>query len=192
MGLPSLMFARETCLTPAYLASFEAFPRKLRMIGVTGTDKNHLVLIHHLLTQSGIRAGMISTVNADWRPGARYRLPRDHPDCPISRHTWRRWWLRYDIACSKPPRMVGARARNRLQLRPGGITNVTHEHLITTAIMRITSRPRAGCSRCSETPRKRIGNLQLAVLNKDDRSYDYLNVSPPDYDHWRINEAHGG
>jgi UDP-N-acetylmuramoyl-L-alanyl-D-glutamate--2,6-diaminopimelate ligase len=43
-----------------------------------------------------------------------------------------------------------------------------------------------------ETPRKRIGNLRLAVLNKDDRSYDYLKrVSPPDFlTYSRINEAH--
>src|SRR5690606_34771964 len=43
------------------------FPaRKLRMIGVTGTDGKTSTssMIHHILNQNGVKAGMISTVNA--------------------------------------------------------------------------------------------------------------------------------
>ncbi len=48
-------------------AATHGFPaRKLRMIGVTGTDGKTSTssMIHHILTKSGIKAGMISTVNA--------------------------------------------------------------------------------------------------------------------------------
>jgi len=61
------------------------------------------------------------------------------------------------------------------------VTNVTHEHLdfhgtyekyLATKGMLFES--------LAQTPRKRIGNLRLAVLNKDDRSYSHLKrVSPP-------------
>ncbi len=48
-------------------AALNGFPaRKLRVIGVTGTDGKTTTssMIHHLLIQAGIKAGMISTVSA--------------------------------------------------------------------------------------------------------------------------------
>src|SRR5690606_34491013 len=58
----------DTRVALAYLsAAFYGFPaRKLVVIGVTGTDGKTTTsnLIYKILQQAGIRAGMISTVNA--------------------------------------------------------------------------------------------------------------------------------
>ncbi len=68
LNAPYLQVAGDIHAAVAYLAAaLHDFPaRKLRMIGVTGTDGKTTtsMLIHHLLTKSGIAAGMISTVNA--------------------------------------------------------------------------------------------------------------------------------
>jgi len=61
------------------------------------------------------------------------------------------------------------------------VTNVTHEHLdFHGTYENYLATKGMLFEYLAQTPRKRMGNVRLAVLNKDDRSYGYLKrVSPP-------------
>ena len=82
----------------AYLsAALEGWPaRQLTVIGVTGTDGKTTTsnTIFHILKQAGLRAGMISTVNAvigDEELDTGFHVTT--PDSPDVQVTWRAWWL---------------------------------------------------------------------------------------------------
>jgi len=180
-------------------ASFQRFPaRKLRMIGVTGTDGKTTtsMLIHHLLTKAGIPAGMISTVNAligdqALDTGFHVTTP-DSPDIQA--------YLAQMVAAGITHCVLETTSHGLAQGRViacdydlAVITNVTHEHLDYHGSYENYLQTKGRLfEMLQETPRKHIGNLRLAVLNKDDRSYDYLKrVSPPGFlTYSRINEAH--
>ena len=200
LTIPYVRLQGDLHFALAYLAaSFERFPaRKLRMIGVTGTDGKTTtsMLIHHLLTQSGIRAGMISTVNAligdqELDTGFHVTTP-DSPDIQA--------YLAQMVAAGMTHCVLETTSHGLAQGRViacdydlAVITNVTHEHLDYHGNYENYLQTKGRLfEMLRETPRKRIGNLRLAVLNKDDRSYDYLKrVSPPGFlTYSRINEAH--
>jgi len=184
----------------AYLAaSFQRFPaRKLRMIGVTGTDGKTTtsMLIHHLLTKSGKPAGMISTVNA--LIGDQALDTGFHVTTPESPEI--QAYLAQMVAAGMTHCVLETTSHGLAQGRViacdydlAVITNVTHEHLDYHGSYENYLQTKSRLfEMLMETPRKRIGNLRLAVLNKDDRSYDYLKrTSPPGFlTYSRINEAH--
>lgn len=184
----------------AYLtASFHRFPaRKLRMIGVTGTDGKTTtsMLIHHLLTNSGTKAGMISTVNAlignqALDTGFHVTTP-DSPDIQA--------YLAQMVANGMTHCVLETTSHGLAQGRViacdydlAVVTNITHEHLDYHGSYENYLQTKGRLfEMLRETPRKRIGNLRMAVLNKDDRSYSTLKrMSPPGFlTYSRINEAH--
>ncbi len=200
LAIPYVQLEGDLRFTLAYLAaSFQGFPaRRLRMIGVTGTDGKTTtsMLIHHLLTKSGTRAGMISTVNAlignqELDTGFHVTTP-DSPDIQA--------YLAQMVAAGMTHCVLETTSHGLAQGRViacdydlAVITNVTHEHLDYHGSYENYLQTKGKLlEMLQETPRKRIGNLRLAILNKDDRSYDYLKrVSPPDFlTYSRINEAH--
>ncbi len=97
-GVPYLEIDDDPRKALAWLAAAtHNFPaRKLRMIGVTGTDGKTSTssMIHHILTQSGVQSRHdLHGERPDRRPGDRYRLSRHHPQIhPQFRLTWLRWY----------------------------------------------------------------------------------------------------
>lgn len=162
-------------------AAFYGYPaRKMTVIGVTGTDGKTTTsnLIFHILLRAGLRAGIISTVNAvigdeTLDTGLHVTTP-EAPD--IQRFLFR-------MATAGITHVVlEATSHGLAQHRVTGcefdvavVTNITHEHLDFHGSYESYRHAKGLLFRMLEdTPVKAQGNPRLAVLNKDDQSYDYL------------------
>jgi len=171
----------------AYLAAaFHGHPaRRLVMVGVTGTDGKTTTcnLIYRILLAAGLKAGLISTVNAVI--GDRVLDTGFHvttPEAPevqgylammldaglshVVLETTSHGWAQYRVdAC---------------EFDVGVVTNVTHEHLDYHGSY---ENYRAAKARLflslAETLPKPTGNPRLSVLNRDDSSYAYLSGIAP-------------
>jgi len=166
----------------AYLAAafYDNPARKMVMIGVTGTDGKTTTanLIYSILLTAGFKAGMISTVNAIvgdivLDTGFHVTTP-DAPDVQqflsmmvdagithVVLETTSHGWAQYRVdAC---------------EFDIGVITNITHEHLDQHGSFNNYRAAKARLfSSLGETQRKRSNEIRLAVLNKDDSSYEFL------------------
>lgn len=164
-------------------AAFHGFPaRKLTVIGVTGTDGKTTTsnLIHKILIAAGLKAGMISTVNAvigdevldtgfhvttpDAHDVQRYlaKMVDAHLTHVVLETTSHGWSQHRVDACEFDIAVV---------------TNITHEHMDEHGGY---ENYRAAKARLFEslawTRAKPQGNPCLAVLNFDDKkSFDFLN-----------------
>jgi UDP-N-acetylmuramoyl-L-alanyl-D-glutamate--2,6-diaminopimelate ligase len=186
--LPFLQVEGDPRRTLAYLAAgLNNHPaRKLRMIGVTGTDGKTTTtsMIHHILSQAGIPTGMISTVSAVI--GAQALDTGFHvttPDAPAIQG-----YLAEMVAAGMTHCVLESTSHGLAQGRViacdfdvAVVTNVTHEHLdYHGSYEKYLEAKGLLFESLAQTPRKRGGNPRLAVLNKDDRSYPFLKrVSPP-------------
>jgi UDP-N-acetylmuramoyl-L-alanyl-D-glutamate--2,6-diaminopimelate ligase len=162
-------------------AAFYGFPgRQLVVIGVTGTDGKTTTtnLIYQILAAAGIRAGMISSVNAVIADevldtGFHVTTPDAHDVqgylarmveaglTHVVLETTSHGWAQHRVdAC---------------EFDVGVVTNITHEHLDEHGSY---ENYRAAKARLFEslghTLPKRYGIRPLAVLNRDDSSYDFL------------------
>jgi UDP-N-acetylmuramoyl-L-alanyl-D-glutamate--2,6-diaminopimelate ligase len=162
-------------------ASFHDWPaRKLTVIGVTGTDGKTTTtnLIYQILLAAGIQAGMLSTVNAVI--GNEVLDTGFHVTTPDA----------HDVQ-SYLARMVAAGlthvvlettshgwAQNRVdacEFDIGVITNIKHEHLDQHGSFQNYRAAKARLFQSLErTLPKALGIPPLAVLNRDDSSYEYL------------------
>ncbi len=179
-------------------AAIEGFPaRKLRVIGVTGTDGKTTTssMIHHLLSKAGIKTGMISTVNAligdqELDTGFHVTTP-DAPD--IQRYM--RMMVDAGISHCVLECTSHGLAQGRViaaDIDIAVITNITHEHLDYHGSLQAYVQAKGMLIEAlALTPRKRIGNPRLAVLNKDDEHYAYTKRLAPGkiVSYSRINEA---
>lgn len=166
----------------AYLsAAYHGFPtRNLAVIGVTGTDGKTTTanLIFEILQAAGIQAGLISTVNAQF--GERVLDTGFHVTTPEAPDVQR--YLAEMVAAGITHVVLEATSHGLDQQRVVGcdfdlavVTNITHEHLdyhgnydaYRTAKGRLFSE-------LAVTHQKEQGNPRLAVLNRDDSSYEYL------------------
>jgi UDP-N-acetylmuramoyl-L-alanyl-D-glutamate--2,6-diaminopimelate ligase len=168
----------------AYLsAALEDWPaRGLTVIGVTGTDGKTTTssLIHRILLQAGLKAGMISTVNAvigDEVLDTGFHVTT--PDSPDLQRYLRRMVdarLTHVVLESTSHGLAQERATG-CEFDIGVVTNITHEHLDYHGSY---EEYRAAKGRLftmlAETREKKQGNPRLAVLNRDDASYDYLHT----------------
>ncbi len=162
-------------------AAFYDWPgRKLRVIGVTGTDGKTTTcnLIYEILRAAGFKVGLISTVNAVigdevLDTGFHVTTP-DAPDVQrylarmvnaglthVVLETTSHGWAQYRVdAC---------------EFDIGVVTNITHEHLDEHGSYENYRAAKARLFSSLEwTKPKPNGNPRLAVINKDDRSYDFL------------------
>lgn len=156
--------------------------RQLTVIGVTGTDGKTTTtnLIYQILLAAGIKAGMISTVNAVignevLDTGFHVTTPDAHD---VQRYlarmveaglthvvleTTSHGWAQYRIdAC---------------EFDVGVVTNITHEHMDEHGSYENYRLAKARLFSSLEiTSEKPQGNPRLAVINRDDnRSFDFLN-----------------
>ena len=164
-----------------FAAAFYDFPsRDLVVIGVTGTDGKTTTtnLIYHILRTAGIRAGMISTVNAvvgDEILDTGFHVTT--PEAPdIQRYLAR---MRDDglthVVLETTSHGLAQRRVAEVDYDLAAVTNVTHEHLdyhrtykgylqAKGLLFEALNRVSAGEKRLEK----------LAVLNYDDESYHYL------------------
>ena len=179
----------------AALLDFPA--RKLRVIGVTGTDGKTTTssMIHHLLIQAGVKAGMITTVNA--LIGDQALDTGFHVTTPDSPDIQRYMRMMVDagmthcvLECTSHGLAQGRVIAADIDIAV--ITNITHEHLDYHGSLEAYVHAKGLLVEAlAQTPRKRIGNPRLAVLNKDDEHYAYTKRLAPGklITYSRLNEA---
>ncbi|MBP6179260.1 MAG: UDP-N-acetylmuramoyl-L-alanyl-D-glutamate--2,6-diaminopimelate ligase [Anaerolineales bacterium] len=164
-------------------AAFHAWPaRKLTVIGVTGTDGKTTTsnLIYKILVAAGIKAGMISTVNAVigdevLDTGFHVTTPDAHDvqaylarmvDAGLTHvvlETTSHGWAQHRIdACEFDIAVV---------------TNITHEHMDEHGSYENYRAAKARLFASLEiTKEKPMGNPRLGIINRDDvKSFDFLN-----------------
>jgi UDP-N-acetylmuramoyl-L-alanyl-D-glutamate--2,6-diaminopimelate ligase len=162
-------------------AAFYDWPaRKLTVIGVTGTDGKTTTsnLIYHILLAAGLRAGMITTVNAVI--GDEVLDTGFHVTTPEAPDVQR--YLAKMVDAGLTHVVLEATSHGLHQSRVdacefdvGVVTNITHEHLDYHGSY---ENYRAAKARLllglMETRPKPQGNPRLAVLNRDDSSFAFL------------------
>lgn len=162
-------------------AAFFDFPaREMTVIGVTGTDGKTTTasLIYQILMTAGIRAGMVSTVSArvggeELDTGFHVTTP-EAPDVQRYLARMRNAGLTHVILESTSHGLAQHRV-GCCEFDIGVVTNITHEHLDYHGSYDAYREAKARLFLfLSETHKKKHGNPRLAVLNKDDRSYEYL------------------
>lgn len=162
-------------------AAFYDWPgRKLTVIGVTGTDGKTTTsnLLYRILVAAGLKAGMISTVNAvigDETLDTGFHVTT--PDAHDVQH-----YLARMVDAGLTHVVLETTSHGWAQFRVdacefdiGAVTNITHEHLDQHGSY---ENYRAAKARLFESLERTLpkpqGNPRLAVLNRDDRSYEYL------------------
>lgn len=165
----------------AFSAAFYDHPsKKMIVIGVTGTDGKTTTtnLIYHILRTAGIPAGMISTVNAV--VGDEILETGFHVTTPESPDIQR--YLTQMVDAGLTHVVLEATSHGLAQKRVASmdfdlavVTNITHEHLDFhhdyQGYLEAKGKLFEALSD-RETGSKSVD--KLGVLNKDDRSYDYL------------------
>jgi UDP-N-acetylmuramoyl-L-alanyl-D-glutamate--2,6-diaminopimelate ligase len=163
-------------------AAFYNWPaRKLTVIGVTGTDGKTTTsnLIHKILVSAGIRVGMISTVNAvigDEVLDTGFHVTT--PDAHDVQH-----YLARMVAAGLTHVVLETTSHGWSQHRVdacefdiGVVTNITHEHFDEHGTYENYRAAKARLfSSLERTKEKPHGNPRLAVINRDDRSFEFLN-----------------
>jgi len=176
----------DTRFALAYVAAaMQGFPaRKLTVIGVTGTDGKTTTsnLIYRILLAAGMRAGIISTVNAvigDDVVDTGFHVTT--PEAPDVQH-----YLRQMVDAGLTHVVLETTSHGLAQHRVTGceydiavVTNVTHEHLDYHGTYEnyLAAKGRL-FEMLAETAEKANGNIRLGILNRDDRSYDFLSRLP--------------
>jgi UDP-N-acetylmuramoyl-L-alanyl-D-glutamate--2,6-diaminopimelate ligase len=167
-------------------AAFYGHPgRKLRVIGVTGTDgKTTTVnLIHSILEAAGYKAGMISTVNA--RIGDRVYDTGLHTTTPEAPDV--QFYLAEMVKAGAQYAVLEATSHGLHQHRVTGcefdvavVTNITHEHLDYHQTYEAYRESKAILFRSLSTSFRKPGVPKVAVINADDSSAPYLLSIPAD------------
>jgi UDP-N-acetylmuramoyl-L-alanyl-D-glutamate--2,6-diaminopimelate ligase len=164
-------------------AAFYNFPaQELIVIGVTGTDGKTTTanLVYSILKSAGIQAGMISTVNA--QIGDKVLDTGFHVTTPEAPDVQR--YLSEMVAAGMSHVVLEATSHGLAQQRVAEcgfdvavVTNITHEHLdYHGSYEEYRSAKSRLFTDLAATPPKKIGNPRLAVLNKDDGSYEHLHA----------------
>ena len=166
----------------AWLAAafFDHPGRHLTVIGVTGTDGKTTTsnLIHRILVHAGIKAGLISTVNAII--GNEVIDTGFHVTTPEAIEVQE--FLSRMVTAGLTHVVLETTSHGLAQHRVTGseydiavVTNITHEHL---DYHRTYEGYREAKSRLflalSETKDKTAGNPRLAILNADDQAFAFL------------------
>jgi UDP-N-acetylmuramoyl-L-alanyl-D-glutamate--2,6-diaminopimelate ligase len=186
-ALGLLTFADARAALGWLSAAWHGFPsRRLVLIGVTGTDGKTTTtnLIYAILQAAGLKAGMISTVNAvigDETVDTGFHVTT--PDAPaIQRYLARMVNAGLDYG------VLEVTSHGLAQHRVAGcefdvavITNITHEHLdYHKTFENYRAAKRRLFEMLSQSSPKRAGSLggaevvKTGVLNGDDPAYPYL------------------
>lgn len=166
----------------AYLsASYYGFPsRSMILIGVTGTDGKTTTsnFIYQILRTAGMKVGMISTVNA--QIGEEILDTGFHVTTPEAPAVQYYLWKMKEAGITHV--VLETTSHGLAQFRVAGcdfdiavVTNITHEHLDYHKSYEAYLQTKGKLFQyLHETPTKSFFPERLAVLNKDDRSFEYL------------------
>ena len=167
-------------------AAWEEFPaRQLLLAGVTGTDgkTTTAALLQHILQQSGLPTGLISTVNA--LVGGRPLDTGLHTTTPPPSDI--QHLLRRMVDSGSRAAVVEATSEGLAQKRLDGcdfdlaiVTNITHDHLYFHGSLAAYREAKATLFRSLASSYRKPGVAKVAVLNRDDSSFDYLVGIPAD------------
>ena len=139
------------------------FPsKKLKVIGVTGTDgkTTTIHLIHHILKTAGKKADLISTVSA---PGFHTTTPNPWILQKLLRQMVGRG-IKYVVLEATSHGLDQHRLWG-VKFHIGIVTNITHEHLDYHKTYENYLAAKA----------KLFRGVKFAILNRDDKSFSYLN-----------------
>ena len=162
-------------------AALYSFPsRQMTVIGITGTDGKTTTsnLIYQILLAADKRVGIISTVNAvigEERLDTGLHVTT--PDAPEVQR-----YLSRMVSAGLTHVVLEATSHGLAQHRVTGcefdigvVTNITHEHLDFHGTYEAYRAAKGRLfTSLAETYPKLQGNPRLAVLNRDDISYEYL------------------
>ncbi len=163
-------------------AAFFDYPaRKMTVIGVTGTDGKTTTsnMIYQILLQSGLKAGIVSTVNA--KIGMEELDTGFHVTTPESPEV--QYYLARMVDAGITHVVLETTSHGLAQERVTGcefdigvVTNITHEHLDYHGSYQAYLEAKGKLFEfLSETlPKPGVSVNSLAVLNADDRSYPFL------------------
>ena len=180
-GVPYIRVADSREALAYLAAAYYLHPaRKLMVIGVTGTDGKTTTsnLLFEILQEAGTKAGLISTVNAvigDEIIDTGFHVTT--PEAPdVQRYLSR--MVDAGLTCVVLESTSHGLAQHRVtacEYDIAVVTNITHEHLDYHGSY---EEYRAAKARMflelKKTAPKQGGNPRLAVLNRDDQSYDFL------------------
>jgi len=180
-GVPYRQVADARWKLAHLAAAWHGYPaRRLVMIGVTGTDGKTTTcnLIYAILRAAGLRAGLISTVNAVI--GDRVLDTGFHVTTPEALEV--QGYLAQMVQAGLTHCVLEATSHGLAQHRVaacdfdlGVVTNITHEHLdyhgSYEAYRQAKGRLFAGLSDSAPKPQP---VKRTAILNRDDDSYAYL------------------
>lgn len=164
-------------------AAFYDWPgQRLTVVGVTGTDGKTTTtnIIYQILLAAGIKAGMISTVNAVI--GEEVLDTGFHVTTPDAHDVQR--YLAKMVEAGLTHVVLETTSHGWAQYRVdacefdvGVVTNITHEHMDEHGSYENYRLAKARLFSSLEiTSRKPQGNPRLAVINRDDtKSFDFLN-----------------
>jgi UDP-N-acetylmuramoyl-L-alanyl-D-glutamate--2,6-diaminopimelate ligase len=167
-------------------AALHDFPaRKLRVIGITGTDGKTTTtnLIWSVLQTAGYHAGLITTVNAvigeTVRDTGLHTTTPDSPDVQA--------YLAQMVEAGAEYAVLEATSHGLAQHRVAAcdfdvaiVTNITHEHLDFHGSFEEYREAKASLFRGLTTSARKPGVPKVAVLNADDSSFEYLKDIPAD------------
>ena len=181
LPVPYLRVADSRMALPHLAAAFYGYPaRKLTVIGVTGTDGKTTTtnLIYKILQAAGIKAGMISTINAVI--GEQVLDTGFHVTTPDAPDVQR--YLAQMVEAGLTHTVLEVTSHGLAQYRAdacefdvGVVTNITHEHLDYHGSFEAyrAAKARLFTGLASTLPKVQ-GNPRTAVLNRDDSSFEYL------------------
>ena len=162
-------------------AAFYNFPaRKMCIIGVTGTDGKTTTcnLIYRILLAAGLKCGVITSVNAVI--GDQILDTGFHVTTPESLDVQRYLYQMYTAGLTHAILESTSHGLDQdrvtaCEFDMAVYTNITHEHLDYHKTYENYRQAKARLlTELSLTFPKQAGNPRLAVLNRDDNSYDYL------------------
>ncbi len=167
-------------------AAWQGYPgRRLRVIGVTGTDgKTTTVrLIARLLNRAGHPTGNVDSVSAfigaqELDTGFHTTTP-DAPEVQAYLADMVRAGMEYAVIESTSHGLAQHRVTGS-EYDVAVVTNITHEHLDYHKTYEAYREAKAMLFRSLATAYRKPGMAKVAVLNRDDSSYDYLASIPAD------------
>jgi len=185
-GLPTAVVPNGREAYAHLQAALHGHPgRRLRVIGVTGTDgKTTTVrLISAVLQAAGRRVGSVDSVGA--RIGDRDVDTGFHTTTPDADDL--QSYLADMVAAGTEYAVLEATSEGLAQHRTTGcefdvavVTNITHEHLYFHGTYEAYREAKALLFRSLATSTRKENAPKVAVLNADDSSYEYLRAIPAD------------
>ncbi|MFQ5813362.1 MAG: UDP-N-acetylmuramoyl-L-alanyl-D-glutamate--2,6-diaminopimelate ligase [Anaerolineae bacterium] len=199
-GAAAVVSERETSISVPYVlvpdsrqalaylaAAFHGYPaRKLRVIGVTGTDgkTTTVELVRSILAAAGHRTGMISTVEA--LIGHEHYATGFHVTTPDALQVQE--YLAQMVEAGTEYAVLEATSHGLAQHRVTAcdfdvavVTNITHEHLDYHKTFEGYREAKARLFRSLASSFRKPDTPKTSILNADDSSFEYLRPIPADH-----------